>query len=180
MRQFLISIIFSLALAYTETGQAQGKPSEYQVKAAYLYNFAKFIRWPDTTFSNPDSPLVIGVLGQNPFADKLLPLRSRTVRNRPIEIKTLISLKQAQTCHMIYISTQEPTELKTILNTLKAHPLITVGDGKRFASHGGVIQFITIRGRLRFMINLDAAKANQVQIDAQLLSLAMNILETKQ
>ncbi len=73
-------------------------------------------------------------------------------------------LKQALTCHLLYISTSKSTELASILNGLKARPMITVGDSKKFAAHGGGIQFITIRGRLRFIINLDAAKTNQIQI----------------
>jgi hypothetical protein len=157
-------------------GHTADTPSEYQVKAAYLYNFAKFIKWPGNAFADTAAPLVIGVLGRNDFAGELTKLSSKSVRNRSIEIKQFETVKEIQTCHLLYINTSKSIELASILSELRTRPIITVGDTDKFALHGGVIQFVTVRGRLRFIINLDTAKMNHVQIDAQLLSLAIEVL----
>lgn len=180
MKKPLIMITLTLVLGCSFICNAGNIPSEDKVKAACLYNFAKFIKWPGPAFSNENAPLLIGVMGDNSFADKLAPLTSKTVRNRPFDIKKLKTSEQAQTCQMVYIRTSNSTELSAILEKLKARPIITVGDSKNFAARGGIIQFIKIRGRLRFIINLDAAKRNQVQINSQLLSLATELLETKE
>lgn len=180
MKRFLFIITLTLALVCSLTCHADNMSTEDKVKAAYLYNFAKFIKWPGPAFIHEKSPLLIGVMGDDSFADKLGPLTSRTVRNRPFEIKKLKTSKQAQACHMVYINTSSSAELSNILEQLKARPIITIGDNNKFAAQGGIIQFIKIRDRLRFIINLDAAKINQVQINAQLLSLATELLETKE
>lgn len=179
MRDVLLKILFILIFFCTGTGIGAEKPPEYQVKAAYLYNFAKFIKWPANTFRNKTIPLTIGVLGKNAFSDKLKPLNSRIVRNRPIRIKYFKTLSEVENCQLLYIDISEPEELDAILNNLILRPIITIGDNKNFASSGGVIQFVNIRERLRFIINLDVAKKNNIQMDAQLLSLAIEVLEVK-
>lgn len=179
MKNFLLKIIFILVICCKAAVLDAGTPSEYQVKAAYLYNFAKFIRWPESAFVGNDAPLIIGVLGQNSFAGKLMPLSSRMVRNRPIEVKYFKTLKEVQSCHLLYLNISEYGKLESILAKLRCRPIITIGDDQKFASRGGVIQFVTVRGRLRFIINLDVAKSNRIQIDAQLLSLATEVVGAK-
>lgn len=179
MKYFLLKLILTIVLCCIAAGLHAEPPSKYQVKAAYIYNFAKFIKWPESAFSDTTAPLIIGVLGQNPFAGKLKPLNSKLVRQRPIEIKYFETLEEVRSCQLLYIDTSEPGELESILTKLKIKPVITIGENKDFASRGGVIQFVTVRGRLRFIINLDIAKSNKVQIDAQLLSLATKVLGAK-
>lgn len=174
MRRFISILLLSLFIA---TGsQAATSPGEYQVKAAYIYNFAKFIHWPDTTFSSKKSPLVIGVLGTDVFNDKLTLLTSKTVRNRPIVIKYFKTLEEIDTCHLLYISPSDKGHTELILKNLGNRPIVTVGEGQRFAQQGGVIQFLKKRERLRFIINLKVAEINSMTIDSQLLSLAVDIL----
>lgn len=179
MRDALLKTLLIFILFFTGTGIAAEEPSEYKVKAAYLYNFAKFIKWSEGTFHDKSAPLIIGVLGENAFSGKLKPLNSRLVRNRPIRIKYFKTVKEVKNCQLLYIDISEPEELEAILNKLKSRPIITIGETKKFASSGGVIQFVTIRGRLRFIINLDVAKKNKIQMDSQLLSLAIDVLEVK-
>jgi hypothetical protein len=175
MKQILGRIILILTFGFAASGYGEVTPSENQVKAAYLYNFAKFIKWPDSAFADERSPLVIGVFRQDGFVEMLMPLASRSVRNRPIVIKPLDTLMQLQGCHLFYISESVPHD--SVLKALENMPVISVGEGKNFAAQGGVIQLIMVRGRLRFIINLDTAKNNGLQIDAQLLSLASEVLE---
>lgn len=177
MRNFLLKVLVIFFLFGTGAGFSAEKPSEYQIKAAYLYNFAKFIKWPENTFKNNASPIIVGILGENTMTAHLIPLSLRKVRNHPIKIRHINSLKEAHGCQLLYIDIEKPDQLIQILDALKSTPIVTIGDYKDFASGGGIIQFVTIRERLRFIINHDTARKNKIQIDAQLLSLAIDVLE---
>lgn len=178
MRHFLLLITFALALGFNSPGQSAEAPSEVKLKAAYLYNFAKFIHWPEYVFVNKTSPLVIGVLGASPLYEELIPLAARTVRNRPITVEYFATLDTVQHCHLLYISPSVSGSLQSVLKNLHSTPIITVGDDRAFAESGGTIQFVTKRGRLRFIVNLETAQANGIKIDSQLLSLAVEIIGT--
>lgn len=154
---------------------AAQETSEYKVKAAYLYNFAKFIHWPDNAFNTTKSPLVIGVLGTNYFKGSLKPLAVKKVHNRTIEIKHFKTIEEVQGCHLLYVSKSEEKNHSLILKELATQPILTVGGYKDFVKLGGIIQFVTRRDRLRFSINLAVANQNNIQIDAQLLSLAAEV-----
>lgn len=152
-------------------------PKAYQLRAAYLYNFTKFIKWPATAFVDDTSPLIIGVLGLNPFQGALGPMASRRVGNRPIKIKYYTSLKEVQTCHLLYISSSKRQHLEYQLDILQKYPILTVGEQDSFVKYGGVIQFVIDQRRLRFMINLGVARKINIKISSQLLALASNVVE---
>lgn len=179
MRQFVLLIVLALFISGTPPAHAAKGPAEYQVKAAYLYNFAKFITWPETAFSDRDTPFVIGILGENEFNGYLEPLASKTVRNRPIVIKHFKSIQDVSGCQILYMSSSEDKQLKEHLKKLRTQAIVTASDGRNFAKQGGMIQFTPVRGRLRFIINLEQATAVGIKIDSQLLSLAIETLEAK-
>ncbi|MCF6265483.1 MAG: YfiR family protein [Desulfuromusa sp.] len=177
MQRFIVILMFSLVIA---TGsQAASAPGEYQVKAAYIYNFAKFIHWPDSAFSDAKAPLVIGVLGTNDFDGELKPLTGKKIRNRVIEIKYFKTHQKVKNSQLLYISKSEEKNLQQILKELIPQPILTVGETQYFVEFGGIIQFVTKRDRLRFSINLDVAQNNNIQIEAQLLSLAAKVVKGK-
>ena len=175
MQRFILILILSLVI--TTGSQAASSPGEYQVKAAYIYNFAKFIHWPDSAFSDAKEPLVIGVLGTNDFNGALKPLAGKKVRNRVIEIKYFNTHHKVKNCQLLYISKSEEKKTQLILKELADQPILTVGETKYFVEFGGIIQFVTKRDRLRFSINLDVAQNNDIQIEAQLLSLAAKVVK---
>ncbi len=177
MKQFLIIVALALTLGLAPPSQAAEAPTEYQVKAAYLYNFAKFIHWPDSAFSDAKAPLVIGVLGKNDFNGKLKPLNGKKVRNRVIEVKYFNTHQEVKNCQLLYISKSEEKNLQQILKELTDQAILTVGETKYFVEFGGIIQFVTKRDRLRFSINLDVAQNKNIQIEAQLLSLAAKVVK---
>lgn len=177
MKKFLLFATLVLFLGLAPPGHCASRLGEYQVKTAYLYNFVKFISWPDNTFESPSSPLVIGVLGENNFGDKLESLQGKKIGQRAIQINYFTTLNDVQACHLLYISKSENGEIKRILKQLSVRPIVTVGESEQFVDLGGIIQFITKRGRLRFSINQKVAHGNRIQIDAQLLSLAIRVLE---
>ncbi|MCW8860104.1 MAG: YfiR family protein [Deltaproteobacteria bacterium] len=179
LRRFCHIVLLVSLLSWSPQLKAAQEPREYQVKAAYLYNFAKFITWPETAFSDKKAPLVIGVLGKNEFNGYLEPLTSKTVRNRPIVVKHFKSIEDVSACQILYLSSSENKQLKTHLKKLSVQAIVTLSDERNFAKQGGIIQFTPVRGRLRFIINLEKAKAVGMKIDSQLLSLAIELLETK-
>jgi hypothetical protein len=151
----------------------QGEVDEYQVKAAFLYNFAKFVEWPPQTFKEVSDPFVICVLGENPFGRQLGDvIDGKTVDGRVLKIRPVANAQQAGNCQILFISSSERNRLRSVLGDLKSSPILTVGDTEGFAAAGGVINFTLDRDAVRIEINAAAAKQKNLQISSKLLSLA--------
>lgn len=167
----------SLALLVTAVSSRaeESQPSEYELKAAFLFNFAKFVEWPPKAFAKDSSPLVVGVLGEkNPFGDDLKrTVRNKTINNRPLEVKEIQSVTEATNCHILFICTSEKKRLPEILDGLRDTPALTVGETDRFIQAGGMINFVLAGNKIRFEINDDAAKKAGLKISSKLLSLAL-------
>lgn len=164
----------ALALSALLTVPAAGRTRsrEYDVKAAFLYNFAIFIEWPKTAFAQPDSPLVIGILGTDPFGASLEEtVRGERVRGRPIVIKRFSEAADAQGCHMVFISASEQRRVKELLRQLSRPSLVTVGDMPGFVEAGGLIGFVT-EDRVSIRINPSALRETKVLVSSKLLRLA--------
>jgi hypothetical protein len=143
---------------------------EYQLKAVYIYHFTEFVDWPKTAFSTPDSPIVIGVLGPDPFAGHLeQAIRDERVRNRRLIIQRYQRVQEVENCHLLFISASENARLEGILAELKGRSILTVGETEDFALRGGMIQFIKVENRIRFRVNLGAARAAKIQISSKIL-----------
>ncbi|MGP8201707.1 MAG: YfiR family protein [Limisphaerales bacterium] len=152
----------------------ESPPTEYQIKAAFLFNFAKFVEWPPAAFPAGTSPIVIGILGENPFHDDLARMvRSKTVDGRTLEVKTLHSLADAANCHMLFISTSESARLPEIIKSLKGASVLTVGETDHFTENGGMINFVLKSAKVRFEINKTAATSAGLKISSKLMSLAL-------
>ena len=150
---------------------AQSSPDpEYQLKAVFLFNFAQFVEWPASAFPGPATPLVIGVLGEDPFGPYLdETVRGEKVNDRPLVVRRYRSVEEITTCHILFISRREERRLKGILDSLRGRSVLTVSDANRFATHGGMIRFVTDHHRIRFRINLEAAKAANLTLSSKLL-----------
>jgi hypothetical protein len=166
-----LSLVWLLSVG---NGRAQeSQPTEYQIKAAFLFNFAKFVEWPPAAFAEATSPMVIGVLGENPFGDDLeQTIRGKTINNRPLVIKEFRSPAEATNCHVLFISTSEKQRLPEILKSLHGASVLTVGETDRFTETGGMINFVAEGNKIRFQINEVAAKSAGLKISSKLLSLA--------
>ncbi len=146
-------------------------PLEYRVKAAFLYNFAQFVEWPDTVTNQ--APFTIGVLGDDPVQQALEEtIAGKTLRNRPVRIKRLGRSDSLGDCHILFISASEKTWLPQILARLKTASVLTVSDLPEFARQGGIISLMTQDHRIRFEINTAAAERAQLKISSKLLRLA--------
>ena len=154
-------------------GAQSARASEYQVKAVFLFNFAQFVDWPASAFPDSTAPLVIGVLGDDPFGPYLdETVRGETVRGRSLEIRRYQNIEDVRTCHILFVSPSEGSRLDDILANLKHRAILTVGDGAAFAQRGGMIRFISERNKIRMRINVAAAQAAQLTISSKLLRAA--------
>jgi YfiR/HmsC-like len=145
---------------------------EYEIKAAFLYNFTRFVAWPARAFSGPDAPLAIGVLGDDPFGPALeATIRGEVVRRHPLVVRRSGRIGDLVGCQLIFVSRSESGRLGPIFAALDHRPALTVSDIAGFASRGGVICFYLKGDRVRFMINPAAADRAGLKISSQLLSL---------
>ena len=150
---------------------AQTAPSpEYQIKAVFLFNFAQFVQWPPSAFSGADTPLVIGVLGVNPFGAYLDDtVRGEKVDNRSLVVEHYHAVDEIKACHVLFISRSEATRLEQILASLKDRSVLVVGDGDDFVQRGGTIRLATHQNKIRLIVNVEAAKLANLTISSKLL-----------
>jgi hypothetical protein len=155
-----------------QKGQAQDA-REPDVKAVFLYNFAQFVEWPVAAFPHSSSPLVIGILGSDPFGSTLDELvKDESVRGRKIAIERYHRAEDIQLCHILFIGDSEERRLRRVLQALAGRPILTVSDLDGFAQQGGMIRFYTERSKVRLRINNDAARAVHLVISSKLLRIA--------
>jgi len=143
---------------------------KYEVKAVFLFNFTQFVEWPADTFARVNTPLVIGVLGDDPFGAYLdETVRGETANGRPLVVVRYRRVQEIGDCQVLFISRSETDRLEQIVASLVGKPVLTVGDVEGFARRGGMIELATIVGKIQLRINLQAAKATQLTISSKLL-----------
>lgn len=143
---------------------------EYEVKAVFLFNFAQFVDWPLATFPDAQSPIVIGVLGRDPFAGALdEAVKGEKVNGRPFVIQHYSRLDEIKNCQILFVCRSETGRLPTILAALKGRSILTVSDADNFTEQGGMIRFVTEQNKVRFRINLEPAKAANLTLSSKLL-----------
>lgn len=161
-------------LAWTAAAGAEGRAAqEFEIKAVFLYNFARFVEWPADAFADEQSPLVIGVLGADPFGYYLdRALRDEKVNGRPVVVERYRWVGEIETCHVLFISGSEGPRADHILGALREQPILTVCDTHLFARKGAMIHLVMDRQRVRIRINLEAARRVGLVISAKLLRTA--------
>jgi len=174
-RSFLRLGLIWLLLAGGDGRAQESQPTEYQIKAAFLFNFAKFVQWPAGAIAGVTSPIVVGILGENPFHDDLArTIRNKTIDEHPMVIKEFHSPTEATNCHILFISTSEKNRLPEILKDLKGTSVLTVSEMEHFTESGGMINFVLIGKKIRFQINNDEAAKAGLKISSKLMSLALH------
>jgi YfiR/HmsC-like len=148
----------------------------YDVKAVFLFNFAQFVEWPAESFASPDSPIVIGVLGEDPFGSVLDQRVSEApVKGRRIVVRRHERVEDLDMCHLLFINVRNAARLRVVISSLNQRATLTVGDAESFLEQGGMIQFFTQDNRIKLRINLDAATAAGLTLSSKLLRLAQII-----
>jgi len=160
-------VVYSLAAAQSE------QPSEYQVKAAFLFNFTKFVEWPEGSFEDAQAPIVVGIIGDDPFGNDL----ERIIAGQKVQGRSLVIRRERwgddlRRCHVLFVSASEHGHSSRILGSVQSGGVLTVSDMEGFAEAGGVIEFLTEQNRVRFIVNLDAANQSKLRVSAKLLALA--------
>lgn len=147
--------------------------AEYRVKAAFLYKFATYVRWPGPPAASHEA-FVIGVLGADPFGDSLDEVvRDQTVQGRAIRIRRITHVDDAQACDLVFVSASQDANVATILAALRDTPVLTVSDLEQFAEKGGMIGLVTTPdNHIRFDINQSAVERTGLKASSQLLHLA--------
>lgn len=172
---FLLSglVVFAALVLGGPSGSAWAVEfDEYAVKAAYLYNFAKFAEWPPGAFAGPNAPLSICIAGDNPFGGALETLSGKTVDSHPVEVRHLPAATGLEKCHIVFVGRAEQGRFKAMLAKLARLPILTVSDIGDFARMGGMIGLVEADQRIRFDINLAATRQANLKLSSQLLKLA--------
>jgi hypothetical protein len=172
----VLSLNFIAAAGAGFPGHACGQealPSEYQMKAAYLYNFAKFVEWPPAALPTTNSPIIIGVLGDDPFDGFLdSTVQHKTIDGHPLAIRRLKTAAEAKTCHVLFISSSEKKNWPEISAALAGASVLTVSENwDHFTAQGGMILLFMEGKRIYFEINNDAARKAGLKISSKLLLL---------
>jgi YfiR/HmsC-like len=143
---------------------------EYQVKAVFLFHFAQFVSWPAGAFADSAAPLVIGILGQDPFGAFLdETVRGEAIEGHPLVVRRFDRVEEIAGCHILFVSRDVMPQMPAILQALTGRNVLTVSDVPGFASQGGMIRFVTDRNRIRLRINLEAARAADLTLSSKLL-----------
>ena len=147
---------------------------EYKVKALFLYNFAKFVDWPDDVFRGPTDPITLCVLGVDPFGPALEDaVNFRFVGRRPLVVRRLSQSKHATGCQILFVSSSERHRLDAIFDAVKSASVLTIGESPNFIWSGGAIRFLLVEGnRVRFEINPQEAISQRLRISPNVLNLA--------
>lgn len=164
-----VTIVGSTAYA-RGTGSS---PNEYEIKAAFLYNFASFVEWPSKTPADNSGAFVIGVCGDNPFGNTLeKTVMGKTINGHKIDIRYFKSVRDLKPCHILFVSSSEDNHFDKINDIVRDWHVLTVGDTDGFTRSGGMINFFTEDKKIKLEINADNARKSGLKISSKLLKLA--------
>jgi len=175
-----VALILSMGGFSPVRGQ-QSRPSEYQVKAVYLFNFSRFVGWPSQAASEPLGPFAICVLGKDPFGAVLdATLAGENIGGKSVVARRVAQAQEATNCRVVFISSSEEGRLKEILGVLDKASVLTVSDIPRFSQHGGMIEFVLQGDRVRFEVNLASTAEAGLTLSSELLKVAVAVRRSAQ
>jgi hypothetical protein len=146
--------------------------TEYEIKAAFIYNFAKFVQWPASAFAQPQSPLILCLIGKDVFGSALDTIDHKLAQGHELQVRRQVRLEEVKSCHILFVSESERSKLALIFHAVAGASILTISDLDRFAEAGGIIGLYKVDNQLQFAINLEAARSAGLQINSQLLKLA--------
>lgn len=172
LRATLIRLLCGVMLLLT-LSPAHAAPSEYELKAAFIYQIARFVEWPPTGMPvNTGEPLRLCVLGSNPFGAALGSIRGKPVNERRMEVSLLDMDAGISECAILFITAPAEKHLERIAALSRGAGVLTIGDTQGFAGRGVMVNFFQQDGKIRFEVNLDATRHGGLKISSKLLSLA--------
>ena len=164
-------VLARLSIAPPASAETGGKVTqEYDLKAAFLFNFAQFVDWPADAFPSPSTPITIGILGEDPFGRSLDEVVAQeTAHGRALVVRRYPAADRIDACHILFIAASEAGRMESVLALLARRSILTVGETKEFTEHSGIITFGVKQHRLRLRINMAAARAARLTISSKLL-----------
>lgn len=176
----IVALLYAVVFAggvfrlWAQSDEASGISREYVIKAAFLYQFSRYVQWLVGTFSDGQTPFVIGVLGSDPFGGVLDEIaHTKKASELPIVIRRFPSLADYSPCHILFVpSNTSPGQRAEVIKRMRSSPVLLVGETSGFAAQGGTVNFYREDNKIRFEINLEAAKRQQLKISSKLLNLA--------
>lgn len=169
----LCATLVLLLLCGMQAPKREDPPTEYQLKAVFLFNFTQFVAWPNNAFENDKDPFIIGILGGNPYGSFLdETVKGESVNGHRIIIRRFDDVDDVKACHILYINLKKQEELEQALVKLRNRNILTVGDASKFTQLGGIIGFVITNNKVGIKINLGAASTTDLSISSKLLRLA--------
>jgi hypothetical protein len=173
-RAIVICLNLSLGLGFPSFCQAAGEPTEYQVKAAFLLNFTKFIEWPAAAFETPAAPIAICILGDDPFGSALDQfVAGEVVNGRKVTVERIKHAPPPKACQVLFTARSEKDAARSLLGL--GMGTLTVGESEAFVRDGGMIAFVVEDRRVRFEINQTAAQSAGLKLSSRLLNVAKSV-----
>jgi hypothetical protein len=193
-----LTLVLTAASMVTPVLAGDRLKREHQVKAAFVYNFIKFVDWPKEKMADPNEPMIIGIIGSRDFTKAFEPVKDKRIKNRKISIRYFEGfeklsksrtgdgrnwkrkMEMLRRCHVLLLCTCAVTQIESssdIVAALAGAPVLTVGEEDGFLESGGIINFLTVEDRVRFEINAAAAKEGKLRISSKLLRLATRVLK---
>lgn len=181
--------------AFASEDSNQPAIREYPIKAAFIYNFIKFTDWPEKKIADSNEPIILGIIGDDPFGDAFEPVKDKQVTGRKVLIERFKSFEEAEKsdtsnkielqrkiealrkCHLLFICSSEKDNLAEIIEALRGSSVLTVGEIPNFLVAGGIIKFLVEEDKIRFEINLDASDEAELKISSKLLRLAKRVMK---
>lgn len=166
------SVVVLVLFGYRDASAQSPSAHEYQLKAAFLYNFVKFVDWPSQALPERSDTLAMCVLGDDPFGEVLESIRDKPVKGKRLAVRRIASVKDAGGCHVLFVPSAEEKLLPQVVQTAQQASMLTVGETERFTAQGGMINFVVEKNKLRFEVNADSASRAGLRLSSHLLSLA--------
>ncbi len=170
----LLTIATALMLAPWPSLSARAESAsdqEYRLKAAFLYNFGKFVEWPAKSFPDARTPFTVCVIGKDPFRGALDDIKDKSIGGRSMSVRGIAGIEDAGQCHILFISSSEKENLPSILKVIRNKSILTVGDTKSFAESGVMINLSLSDNKISLEINPIAAEQAALKISSKLLQL---------
>jgi hypothetical protein len=178
LRHCVLQLLIFAALTFllVPLARPQSQPSEFQLKAAFVYHFAQMVDWPPA-YLDSTGPLVICSIDDDPYSAALdWTVDGKRIANHPLQTRHVRDLASLHGCHVLVVASTDKSRLTAILDRVKNDPVLTVGDGDDFIAHGGIIGLTLQDKKIRFDINLNTAQRVNLKISSRLLLLARNVI----
>jgi hypothetical protein len=165
-------IFFLICLTAVPVSVSSSETRAYEIKAAFLYNFVKFVEWPESLMKQSRGIITVGIMGSDDFGNAFDVIAGRSVKDMKLSVRYFEKAEDIPACHLLFVSGSEKHRLKEILESVRGYPVLTVGETEDFSGLGGIIRFYIENNKVRFEINMSAASRADLKISAKLLEVA--------